>query len=439
LFFPSEYDAATSSYTVEVSYKNTKQSFTVDRKAERQQSFTLPISSTPIEPVPVDILFVLDTTGSMGEEINRLRDMLLIIHDNLLTLPVKQNLRFGMVMYKDRGDDYITKKIPFTSDAKAFQRELSKISANGGGDTPEDMQTALEVSIKEMGWQSEGVKLAYVITDAEAHLDYNQKFTLLSAAQLAREKGIKLFSVGTGGLGIEGETNLRQIAQYTMGKYIFLTYGERGESDGSGEGGNPAGSVSHHTGENFTSENLEAVIIRFSKDEISAYARREIASPDDDYFEATSNPAGSTKGESNPKVLADLFSQMLTQLTSYSGIKLEKSTTVAVLPITADKALATNAEYFTEHLSQAAVLYGGWTAVERKDMQKILDEYALRLSGLTEDDTIELGSILNAQVLVSGTLYEKDGSYELYVKLLRAESGEVLSVTRAKIEKSLGL
>ena len=89
---------------------------------------------------------------------------------------------------------------------------------------------------------------------AVAMTDHGNMFGALDFYEEAKAKGIKLFSVGAGGLPLEGEYPLRQIAQYTQGKYIFLTYGEKGESGGGAEG-----SVSHHTGSNFATDKLEAI------------------------------------------------------------------------------------------------------------------------------------------------------------------------------------
>jgi len=94
--------------------------------------------------------------------------------------------------------------------------------------------------------------LAFIITDAPAHLDYGQQYTYAVAARQARRKAVKFFSIGTGGLDIDGEYILRQIAQFTGGK--------KGESEGG-----HIGSVSHHTASNFQSAKLETIIIRFAK------------------------------------------------------------------------------------------------------------------------------------------------------------------------------
>ena len=115
-----------------------------------------------------------------------------------------------------------------------------------------------------MSWNRNGIRLAFIVTDAPPHLDYGQQYTYVEAVHDARSAGIKLFSVGTGGLDLAGEYVLRQISQYSGAKYIFLTYGETGES----EGGAP-GSVSHHTGANYQTDKLEAIIIRFAKEELA--------------------------------------------------------------------------------------------------------------------------------------------------------------------------
>ncbi|MDR2401690.1 MAG: VWA domain-containing protein [Deferribacteraceae bacterium] len=426
LFFPSEYKE--DAYRVSASYNGVSKDFTAKRGDRREQILKLPVKRKIPAAMPADILFVLDTTGSMGEEIERLKSTLLIIHENLQAFPFTVNIRFGMVMFKDRGDSYITQTIPFTSDVKEFQKTVSKVSASGGGDTPEDMQTALQAALTGPKWIDSGAKLIFLITDAPAHIDYGQQFTLLESAKLARAKGIRIHSVGTGGLSVEGEINLRQSAQYTMGKYIFLTYGERGES----EGGAP-GSVSHHTGENYTSDKLETIIIRFAKEDIAAYSGKPLEEKDD-YFEASD-------GKDGISILKELFSSMVAQLASYSPLLITRDTTAAVIPLdTTDKTALSNAEYFTDQLYFAAAEYKGWKSVERKDLQKILNEIKFNLSGLADEASIiKLGELSGAKLLITGSVYIKDDAFEIYLKLIDAETGETLSVTRGKADKRLGI
>jgi pentose-5-phosphate-3-epimerase len=78
--------------------------------------------------------------------------------------------------------------------------------------------------------------------------------------------------------------------------------------------------------------------------------------------------------------------------------------------------------------------------VERKDLQAILDELKLQMTGaVSEKDAVKVGKLAGAKMIVTGSLYGNAENYELFLKLLRVESGEVLSVTKARINKKLGL
>jgi len=430
LFFPSEYRADIFRYQAVATHMQQRQELAIDRQGPREIEVKLGRHRIVPEPLPLDVLFVLDTTGSMGKEIERLKKTIEIINLNLDSLSSKPQVRFGMVLYKDRGDEYVTRLIPLTNDLDAFQKELNKVWATGGGDTPEDLQSALADVVQKVSWNRDGIRLAFVITDAPPHLDYGQKYTYVSAAADAKKQGIKIFSVGTGGLNLAGEYVLRQIAQYTSGRYIFLTYGEQGES----EGGRP-GSVSHHTGDNFTADKLETIIIQFAKEEINNVlgAGRE---GDGDYFSATK-----VGDEDGAETLRKLFEQAVAQLVDYSTIVIPEKTAAMALPISPkDASLSVNAEYFGEQLGLSLSRSKTFTMVERKDLQAILEELKLQLTGAISDkDAVKVGKLTGAKMIVAGSLYGNAENYELFLKLLRVESGEVLSVTKARINKKLGL
>jgi Mg-chelatase subunit ChlD len=429
-FFPSEYRADIFRYQAAIIHMQQRQELAIDRQGPREIEVKLAQPRVVPEPLPLDVLFVLDTTGSMGKEIERLKRTIEIINLNLSSLSSKPLVRFGMVLYKDRGDEYVTRVVPLTGDLDAFQKELNKVRADGGGDGPEDLQSALADAVQKMSWNRDGVRLVFVITDAPPHLDYGQKYTYVNAAGDAKKQGIKIFSVGTGGLDLAGEFVLRQIAQYTSGRYIFLTYGEKGES----EGGRP-GSVSHHTGDNFQADKLETIIIQFAKEEINNVlgAGRE---GDGDYFSA--DKVGDEDGAAT---LQKLFEQAVAQLVDYSTIVIAEKTAATVLPISPkDASLSVNAEYFGEQLGLSLSRSKSFTMVERKDLQAILDELKLQMTGVvSEKDAVKVGKLAGAKMIVTGSLYGNAENYELFLKLLRVESGEVLSVTKARISKKLGL
>ncbi|MCX7023536.1 MAG: VWA domain-containing protein [Spirochaetes bacterium] len=430
-------------------------SLIVQREGPRTVELKLDKPRSVAEPLPVDILFVMDTTGSMGEEIERLRSTIEIIYANIGTMKPKPAVRFGLVLYRDVEDEYVTKVVDFTSDLDAFQRILDGVDADGGGDTPEDLQSALDDAIHNVSWNGDGIKLAFVVTDADAQLDYagkynftygggvrlaqpvtkskpwkGREYTYADAARDAKAMAVKIYTIGTGGLPIEGEYLLRQLAQYTDARYIFLTYGEAGEAQGGREG-----SVSHHTGTNFTTDKLEAVVMRFVKEEMAFQSDTPLETGED-YFDAKK-----VEDENREKTLELLFTDALKNLVDYSTYRIGPDTPCAVLPVTtSDQTIATTAEYFGERVLLTASGAKLWKIVDRKNLQAIADEIELQLSGLfDESQAAKVGELLGAEILVVGNVYKRGGTYELFLKLVRVQTAEVLAVSRAKIDEKLGL
>ncbi len=422
-----------SDYLVEAKSRGGSASADVPRSGPRAVTMVIGAARAVPAPLPVDVLFVLDTTGSMGEEIERLRSTIEIISANITALKPKPALRFGMVLYKDKDDEYDTQIVPFTADLAKFQKALDEASADGGGDDPEDLQSALRDAITGMKWNADGIRMGFIVTDAQPHLDYGQEYTYAKAAREAKAKAIKLFSIGAGGLPLEGEYPLRQVAQYTQGKYIFLTYGEKGEAEGGKEG-----SVSHHTGSNFATDKLEAIIIKFVREEIARQSDKPLEA-DQAYSDARK-----IADETREETLSKLFSQALQDLSDYSSLRLPPDARLAVMPLVAAEAsaegTAAQAEYFGSQLGLAAAKAKLFTIVERGNLQAILGELELQLSGLADEGAAaKAGKLLGADFLVTGTVFRGSERYELFLKLVRVETAEVLAATKARLDLNLGL
>ena len=430
-FYPSEVAARDKTFYVGYTVDDIYQTVVVKRNGPRTITIQADKSRELPARTPVDIVFILDTTGSMGEEIKRLIATIDLIHMNLSALSNQTLIRFGMVLYRDKDDKYRTQVVPLTADIDAFRGALEQVRAGGGGDTPEDLQAALHKAMRNVDWNEDGLRLGFVITDASAHLDYGQRYTYISAALEAKKKGIKLFTVGTGGLGLRGEYVLRQISQLTYAKYLFLTYGkETGENVGGA-----AGSVSHHTGSNYQTDKLEAIIMRLAKEEISNFTDDPLEM-DEGYFEAEK-----VDHESREETLSKLFKDAISNLIDYSTLKIEDSRRLGVLPIHAKTEHSElNAEYFQEQVQLSVAQNNQFVLIARKDLQAVLEEQKLQLSGLlTEAQTIKIGELLGAELLLAGELYEKEDSYDLFLKLLRVETAEILAVTKIIVDKKLGL
>jgi len=430
-FYPAEIANKDKTFYVGYTVDDIYQTMIVKRNGPRNITIQADKSRKLKSRVPVDIVFILDTTGSMGEEIKRLIATIDMIHMNLSALSSQTLIRFGMVLYRDKDDKYRTKVVPLTSDIDEFRAALEKVRAGGGGDTPEDLQAALHKTMRNVDWNEAGLRLGFVITDASAHLDYDQRYTYISAALEAKKKGIKLFTVGTGGLDIQGEYVLRQISQLTYAKYLFLTYGkESGENTGGA-----TGSVSHHTGSNYQTDKLEAIIMRLAKEEISNFTDEPLELGAG-YFEAEK-----VDHETREETLSKLFKDAISNLIDYSTLKIEDSRRLGVLPIHAKTEHAgLSAEYFLEQVQLSVAQNNQFVLIARKDLQAVLEEQKLQLSGLlTEAQTTKIGELLGAELLLAGELYEKEDGYDLFLKLLRVQTAEILAVTKIIIDKDLGL
>ena len=367
-FYPAALGTEASDFDIQVKSGQLSTRARIARDGARLVELKLQGTRSIPSPLPLDVVFVMDTTGSMGEEISRLTSTIEIIYANLNELKPLPFVRFGLVLYKDRGDEYITQVVPLTENLDAFQKELEKVSADGGGDGPEDLESALDDAVNAIAWNEGGLRMAFVVTDAEPHLDYGREYTYIDAANDARSKAIKLYTIGTGGLPLEGEYVLRQLSQLTDSRYIFLTYGEGGESAGGKEG-----SVSHHTGANFQTDKLEAIIIRFVREEVSHLSDSPLTAGED-YF--TAQRVGD---ESRDETMDKLFVEAMGNLADYSTYHITKDTPCVVMPLTpSDASLASTAEYFGARLAMASSEAGRWKPVERKDLQKILAELELQ-------------------------------------------------------------
>jgi hypothetical protein len=221
----------------------------------------------------LDVLFLLDSTGSMSDEIFQLQTNILAISAQIDALPGNISTNYGLVTYRDRGDEYVTWGYPFTNDVGEFQTRLNMVVANGGGDTPESLNEGLYKAVNQMAWRDGAVKLIFLVADAPPHLDYPQDYDYAVEMRNAAAMGIKIHPIASSGLEQDGEYIFRQIAQYTMGRFIFLTY-SNGEAGAPGEirsdldVGEPANPALQEEGD-YTVERLDELVMQLIEEELS--------------------------------------------------------------------------------------------------------------------------------------------------------------------------
>ncbi len=210
----------------------------------------------------LDLVFLVDATGSMGDEIAKLKASLHSIANEVARLPSRPDTCFGLVAYRDRGDAFLVRRHDFTNDLGAFQTVVDALQAEGGGDYPEAMNEALHETVHRMSWRGTGTtRMVVLLADAPPHLDRGGP-QYDDGMMAALGKGIKVFSVGASGLDRQGEYVQRQIAQFTGGRFVFLTYREAA---------NPAGGPGRetvHDVSNYSVQTLDRLIVRLLTEEL---------------------------------------------------------------------------------------------------------------------------------------------------------------------------
>jgi hypothetical protein len=114
----------------------------------------------------LDLVLCLDTTNSMKDDIDAVRDGLTVMLEEILG--EFADFRIGMVLYKDYYDSYLNRVIPFTRDFAAVRRSLNGIRVAGGRDIPEAVYEALHEGAIKFPWEAEA-RLMILIGDAPPH------------------------------------------------------------------------------------------------------------------------------------------------------------------------------------------------------------------------------------------------------------------------------
>lgn len=273
LFHPRALDASLDQFDrfqVEVQKDNLLQQFNLIRfDAQAATGFTdrwtitLDLPQQQHESLNLDVLFLVDATGSMADEIAKIQSTIFDVSARIDALPENPNVRYGMVTYRDRDDSYVTRTYEFTPDVRDFSKNLNTVFADGGGDYPESLNEALHDSLHSVEWRGEDtVQLIFLIADAPPHLDYAQDYDYAVEMDTAARRGVKIFPIASSGLDDQGEYIFRQIAQYTQGRFIFLTY------DGPTNGGAPGETTTHHV-DDYSVENLDDLLVRLVEEEIA--------------------------------------------------------------------------------------------------------------------------------------------------------------------------
>lgn len=171
----------------------------------------------------MDVVFVVDATGSMQDEIDVIKKEVWNIANELMTGKPTPDIRFGLVLYRDKSDSKVIEETKLTRNVDEIHEKLMSARAMGGGDGPEHVGRGLHTAL-DMDWGGGDVsKTIYLVGDAPAK--QYKEHTLATALSKSNQKGIKINSIG--GSGIEhggGKAEFAKISKSTGGSFQALTY-----------------------------------------------------------------------------------------------------------------------------------------------------------------------------------------------------------------------
>lgn len=183
----------------------------------------------------LDLVFLVDETGSMGPYIMTVQQNILRILETISSLKLCRRLQVGLVRYRDhppQDTSYVTRVHALTENFDHVRKAVCEMEANGGGDAPEAVTDGLH-DLLNLNWRQGSVRTVVWIGDAPPHGVCPSRDGFPQGcpcgrhwqvqAEACREMGIVIHAVGAGHLGVEGtEEVFRTVAATTRGHFVSL-------------------------------------------------------------------------------------------------------------------------------------------------------------------------------------------------------------------------
>jgi hypothetical protein len=175
----------------------------------------------------VEVGFVVDTTGSMSGLIDGAKKKIWSIANTIVDQNPDAEILIGLVGYRDLNDDYVTKLYPLTADIQDIYAKLLTFQADGGGDTPESVNKALDVAVTQLGWsgssqkQSKTTRVLFLVGDAPPHMDYKKDRKYPEVIKEAVSKNIVVNTVQAGNME-STTTYWKEMAKLGGGEYLAI-------------------------------------------------------------------------------------------------------------------------------------------------------------------------------------------------------------------------
>lgn len=171
----------------------------------------------------MDVVFAIDATSSMGDEIDVIKKEVWAIANRLVTGKPSPDVRFGLVLYRDTTESQLVEITELTRDVDQIHGKLMAARVIGGGDKPEHVGKGLHAGL-DLAWDRDpSVKRTiYLVGDAGAN--QHAGFTVGDALLRAKEMKIAINTIGCSGLTSSEREEFTAIAASTGGSFDALTY-----------------------------------------------------------------------------------------------------------------------------------------------------------------------------------------------------------------------
>ena len=179
-----------------------------------------------LEKPRIEVCFVLDTTGSMGGLIAGAKDKIWSMANEIISAKPTPEVRIGLIAYRDKTDAYTTKVYPLSNDIDDIYAKLMAFKAQGGGDTPESVNQALNEGVTKMKWSKDKkvLKIIFLVGDAPPHMDYKQDVKYLDSCKLAMKKDLIINTIQCGNMAATTPI-WQEIARSAEGKFARILQG----------------------------------------------------------------------------------------------------------------------------------------------------------------------------------------------------------------------
>ena len=201
-----------------IEYNN--ESYKLEEYSSETIELTTSTSPQEISNYNLDLMFVVDTTGSMGDELNYLKEE---IKDVIERIDTDQKIRLSLLFYRDEGDQYVTNFFDFTTNINEQINNINLQKSSGGGDFEEAVDVALNLGITQGSWNDYSNKILIHVLDAPPHSTKQNLNLFANSLLTAAQKGIRIIPVASSGINKWTEFLLRTEALITGGTYTYIT------------------------------------------------------------------------------------------------------------------------------------------------------------------------------------------------------------------------